>query len=303
MTKKDKDIKKDTKKGKEAETEKRPLFSWLLIIILIFAILYLYARYVGPSGIKVNEYNITSGDVPESFDGFSIVQFSDLELGTTFNTENLKSLVKKINSLDPDIIVFTGDLVNKDYKLSSKKEKILINSFNKMDALIGKYSVRGDDDTRSNVYEDIIENTDFIDITNNYELIYYKGLIPIVLYGLDSLNKGNQNYDTTFAYPNDETDAAFMATYRILLAHEPDTADKVSAYNIALMLSGHSHNSDINIPYLKELYKVKGAYKYSDEKYNVGGMQLYVSSGLGSSKYKVRLLSKPSISIFRLYRD
>ena len=198
MTKKDKDIKKGTKKDKEAETEKRPLFSWLLIIILIFAILYLYARYVGPSGIKVNEYNITSGDVPESFDGFSIVQFSDLELGTTFNTENLKSLVKKINSLDPDIIVFTGDLVNKDYKLSSKKEKILINSFNEMDALIGKYSVRGDDDTKSNVYENVIENTDFIDITNNYELIYYKGLTPIVLYGLDSLNKGNQNYDTTY---------------------------------------------------------------------------------------------------------
>lgn len=291
-----------SKKGKKVK-EKRPLWSKLIFLFLIIALVYIYARYVGTTGIKVKEYSVVNDSIPFSFDGFSIVQFSDLELGSTFNIENLEELVTKINDLNPDVVVFTGDLVSKSYTLSNDEKEKLIEWMSKIDPLIGKYSVRGDDDVKDDLYETVMTSSGFTDITNSYELIYYKGMTPIVLYGLDSLTVGNPDYSLAFSYPSIDDDPTYMATYRILLAHEPDTIENISEYNISLMLSGHSHNSELNIPYLKTLYQIEGATKYYDESYNVQGTELYVSSGLGTSKYKVRLFSKPSISIFRLYTE
>lgn len=283
--------------------EKRPFWSKMIILFLVFALVYLYARYIGTTGIKVREYSIVNDSIPESFDGFSIVQFSDLELGSTFMVDDLENLVKKINDLNPEVVVFTGDIVSSHYELSKTEEKKLSSALDKIDPLIGKYSIRGDNDVGSDLYENIMNSSGFTDITNSYELIYYKGLTPIVLYGLDSLNAGTQDFDKTFAYPSVDLDPTYMATYRILLAHEPDTIDGVSEYNISLMMSGHSHNSEVNIPYIKTLYKLDGATKYYDERYEVNGTQIYISSGLGTSKFKIRLFSRPSISIFRLYTD
>lgn len=289
--------------AKKEKKEKRPLFSKLIALFLFMALIYIYAHYIGTTGIRVREYNINSTDIPESFDGFSIVQFSDMEIGSTFNIEDLDKLVIEINKLNPDIVVFTGDILSENYVLTAEEQNKLSESLKNIDALLGKYAVRGDDDVGTLVYEEVMKASDFKDLTNDYELIYYKGLTPIVLYGLDSLTKGSPDYAKTFSYPNAATSEEYMATYRILLAHEPDMALDVSDYHIALMISGHSHNSEINIPYLKELYNIDGAKTYYDEKYNVDGMRLYVSSGLGTSALQMRLFSRPSISIFRLYKE
>lgn len=305
--KKEKELKleKETDDKKEIEEKpRRPLKSFLIVLLLLIALLYIYAHYMGPYGVKIKEYNIINENIPKSFDGFSIVQFSDLELNSTFKIEDLENLVEKINDLHPDIVVFTGD-IKKGYKEPLKEEdkNKVIECFKKIDALIAKFAVRGDDDTGDTLYSDIMSASSFKDLTNDYELIYYKGLTPIVIYGLDSLLTGNQDYDKTFSYPSAEENTSYMATYRILLAHEPDTALNIGEYNISLMLSGHSHNSELNIPYLKDYFNIKGASKYHDSYYKVGNMDLYISSGLGTSKYNVRLLNKPSISIYRLYTD
>lgn len=302
MSKK-KDEETITRVKKYDEKPKRPLFSYLIVGLLLVGLVYIYARYIGPRGFKVREYNIVNESIPSSFDGFSIVQFSDLELGSTFFVSDLEKLVKEINSLNPDVVVFTGDIVSNSYKLSNKEKTQAIEELSKIDPLIGKYSIRGDDDVYSGVYEEMMKDSGFEDLSNSYELIYYKGLTPIVLYGLDSLRAGAQDYDTTFSYPSEEEDTTYMATYRILLAHEPDTAKYIEDYNISLMLAGHSHNSEINIPIVKDYYNIDGASTYYDEFYRHGKMELYISSGLGTSKYKMRLFDKASISIFRLYTD
>lgn len=292
-------------KEKKELKEKRPKrgIYFLVLLVLVLGLVYIYARYVGTKGLTVKEYNIKSENIPPSFDGFSIVQFSDLELGTTFFVQDVTKLVEKINSLNPDLVVFTGDIVAPNHSLTSDEQEELTQELAKIDANIGMYSVRGDDDQYTDVYNQVMAGAGFKDISNTYELVYYKGLTPIVIYGLDSLNAGTQDYDKTFSYPSSEEDTTYMATYRILLAHEPDTASEIEEYNISLMLSGHSHNSEINIPYIKELYNIKGASHFYNEYHKVNGTDLYISSGLGTSKFKVRLLSKPSISIFRLYTD
>lgn len=291
------------KNKKDITNSKRPFISKILIIVLLISLVYIYARYIGTIGIKVKVYNVVNENLPESFDGFTIAHFSDMELGTTFNIENLPDLVEKINNLKPNIVVFTGDIVHSNCSLTLKEKKILIEELGKIDPEIGKYSVRGDDDVYTDLYNEVMTAANFKDISNSYELIYYKGLTPIVMYGLDSLNANRQDYNKTFSYPQDNDDTNYMATYRILLAHEPDSVDFIKDYNISLMLSGHSHNSEFNIPFLKDFYNIKGASKYYDENYKINGMELYISSGLGTSKFKIRFMDKPSISLYKLYKE
>ncbi len=296
-------MKKNEKKNEAVEKPKRTFIFYVAITILIGSLFYIYARYVGTEGIKVKEYNIVNDNIPSSFDGVSIVQFSDLELGTTFQIDDLEKLVDKINSYNPDIVVFTGDIVSPDGDMSEEDVEKIGGLFGKIDALLGKYAVRGDDDQNDAVFNNVMKEGHFINVSNSYELVYHKGLTPIVIYGLDSLNAGAQDFTTAFSYPNPNEDVTYMATYRILLVHEPDTIELLDDYNISLMLAGHSHNSEINIPYIRDMYSTEGAKKYYSDYYKVGSTDLYISSGLGTSKYRMRFLSKPSFSIYRLYAE
>lgn len=98
---------------------------FILVLIIICAGTYYYARYVGTTGLVIKEYSVINEKIPESFHGFKIVQFSDTHYGmTTFNDE-LKNMVSKINILNPDIVVFTGDLVDYHYHLMMMRRMIL----------------------------------------------------------------------------------------------------------------------------------------------------------------------------------
>ena len=284
------------------EEKNHVVLSKLPYLILIISLLFIYSKYIGTKGLDIKTYNIINENIPKSFDGFKIVQFSDLKYGSTVDIKFLHNLVKQINKTKPDIVVFTGDLIYDNYKLSNDEIKKIEDELKKIDPLIGKYSIKGDNDN-NNYYQTIINNSNFEDITNTYKLIYYKGLIPIVLYGLDSKITGKQDFIKTFEYPNNLEDTTYMATYKILLAHEPDTINEVTDYNISLMLSGHSLNNLINIPYIKNYYTVKGAKYYFNEVYDVKKTKLYISNGIGTNNLKLRLFNKPSISVIRLYSN
>ena len=288
--------------GRHKKKEKRPFVSKLLFVLLFLVLVYLYARYIGTSGILLNEHNVVDENIPSSFDGFTIAHFSDLEYGSTIFIEEIQILVDKINEVKPEIVVFTGDLISGDYELTSKETKQIIDIFKKLNPLIDTYSVRGDNDVNS-IYDEIISESGIKDISNNYELIYYKGLTPIVLYGLDSNLKGKPDYDKAFAYPSPDDDPIHMATYRILLCHEPDVIDELKDYNLSLILAGHSHNSQINLPYIKDIYNIDGASNYYEPEYDINGTKLFISGGLGTEKVKLRIFSKPSINVYRLYTD
>ena len=107
-------------KNEENEKKSRPFISKLIILFLFIGMIYLYARYVEPQNMTVKEYNLINENIPSNFDGFSIVQFSDIELGSTFFLDDLKKLVTKINEINPDIVVFTCDIVSNSYTLKEK---------------------------------------------------------------------------------------------------------------------------------------------------------------------------------------
>lgn len=265
---------------------------FILVLIIIFAGTYYYARYVGTTGLVIKEYSVINEKIPESFHGFKIVQFSDTHYGmTTFNDE-LKNMVSKINILNPDIVVFTGDLVDYHYNLNDDEKNDIINILSEIDASLGVYAVTGNHDQNVS-YEGILSGSNINLLKNKYEYIYNGTSEKIMLIGLDDYLEGTLDLEAAFSYEDD-------TSYKILLAHEPDVYDKLTKVP-DLMLAGHSHNGQVRIPLAGAIYKTVGAKKYYDPEYSLGDTKMYISGGIGTSKYKVRLFDRPSISLYRLY--
>ena len=278
-----------TKEDKK-ETTKKHYFIWLLLII---GILFIYARYLGTSNLVIKEYSIINEKIPLNFHGLKIVQFSDLHYGTTIKEEELKNVINKINELNPDIIFFTGDLIDNSYKISEDEEKLITKELNRLEPNIGIYAVRGNHDINDN-FENIIKNTNIKLLNNQNKLLYFNNSsTPIMLIALDDNLKGTQNIDNAFNFEDNDY-------YKILITHEPDDYDKLPK-NVNLFLAGHSHLGQVRLPFIGSIYNMEGAKKYKEEKYEIDETNLFISGGLGTTKIKYRFLDKPSINFFRLY--
>ncbi len=270
----------------------------LLIILVIGTIFFSYTTYISSVKIKVREYRITDKKIPASFNGLKIIQLTDLHYGTTMFNENVKDIVKMTNDRNPDLIVFTGDLIDKDYKLTNKEQEKIIKELKKLSASLGKYAIIGDEDNEKT--NTILNQADFTILKNESELIYQKNNDPILLVGLSS-NSKNQNIEKAYSYF--KQDVFNSNIYTITLLHEPDTVDDIiGTYNSDLFLAGHSNNGNIRLPFIKySIFKVEGAKKYDQDYYNLGNSKLYISSGLGTTNQSnIRLFCRPSINFFRL---
>lgn len=280
------------KKEKEIKENKSHIFIYILLII---GLIIIYSRYIATTGIQIKEYSVINNKIPESFKGFKVVQFSDLKYGSTTDQKYLKKLVNKINELNPDIIIFSGDLIASNYKLTDNDKKAIIENLNKLDPKIDIYSIRGDNDINK-TYNSIITQTKIIEINNLNKLIYYKGDTPIMLIGLDDSINGNQSLDMAFNYEENNY-------YKILITHEPDTYEKIKDKNIDLFLAGHSLNGQVRLPFIGSIYTPTGAKKYYDAKYKIDNTEIYISNGLGTSKIPYRLNNRPSINLYRFYNN
>lgn len=269
-----------------------------LVFLAIFIILISYMHFIGTKGLIVREYKVESTTLPDSFHGFKIAQFSDLHYLTTIHKQEMEQIVNKINLLKPDIVVFTGDLV--DYKKTATEQDIqdLVDSFNKIEVTTGLYAIKGNHDYENDYFEDVFQKTNFKILNNTYELIYYKGTTPILLTGVGSILENDCDIDLAFSYSEMDN------LYTISLLHEPDVIDYIrDKYQVDLALAGHSHNGQIRLPGIGAILKVEEGKKYPNERYELGKTKLYVSGGLGTSIYEFRLFNRPSINLYRLVKE
>ena len=273
--------------------KKHKLRLWVKIVIFLSITAfctYCYSRYINTKGIITKEYSIINSNIPSSFYGFKIVHISDIHYKVTTDIVDLKDMVKEINLLKPDIVIFSGDLFDNNIKYTKKDYEDLTDIFKSINFTIGKFAIKGDNDVRITEWDSIIENSDFTNLNDTYELIYYEGNDPILITGISSNLKDN-HMDKLNEIENNYK-------YSILVIHEPDFINKDINYN--LILAGHSLGGRIRIPYVGGIIKDKGALKYSDDYYKIKNSDLYVSSGIGTSMYPFRFLNKPSINLYRL---
>ncbi|NLA33571.1 MAG: hypothetical protein GX861_01740 [Tenericutes bacterium] len=264
-----------------------------LFLFFVFITIVLYAKFIGTSFIKIHEYSIKDKQLPNSFHGFKVVHFTDLNYGSTIFEEELEELAQKINDLTPDLIVFTGNLTKYKYKLSSEDINILTSFLNNITAATGKYIIKGNNDYNKE-FNQIIIKTDFILLDNSYDLIFYKDQNPILLTGTASLLKEEADIATSLVYLKEND------LFTISLIHEPDILDEIINNKVNVVLAGHSLLGQIRLPFIGGLYDFKGSEKYKNSFYDINNTKMYVSSGLGTSFLNLRLLNHPSINFYRL---
>ncbi len=288
--------------GKEKRKKKRRIILKILVSLLLFIVgTILYARYIGTSGLIINEYNLKIDNLPDSFHGVKLVHFTDLHYGSTFFKKELNDLKTKINNLEPDLIVFTGDLIDEDYTPTADDLAAIKNFFNDLEANIGKYIISGNHDYKQKYFLQIVDELGFKFLDNEAELIYYKGTEPIMITGLSSSQMNKMDIDKAFSYY--QSDNHNQDIVNITLLHEPDSVDKIlKKYPSNLFLAGHSHNGQVRLPIIGSIIKVDGAKKYYEAHYVINDSHLYISGGLGESALRLRLFCHPSINMYRLIK-
>lgn len=288
---------------KEENTEKakkivKTILKLSIIIIILTCSFFTYTTYISTTKIGVREYRVIDRKIPDSFNGLKIIQFSDLHYGSTMFNKDVKKIVKLINERHPDLIIFTGDLINKSYKLTSKEQENLAKELKKLNATLGKYAITGEEDGDN--FLTILNQSEFTILKNESDLIYNNTNEPIILIGLASYLSNEQDIDKAYTYFNDANHNSNI--YTITALHEPDAVEDLKEIHPSdLYLAGHSHNGNIRIPYFNYALKKDGAKTYDQDYYNVNGSKLYITSGLGTNNSNsIRLFCRPSINFFRL---
>lgn len=281
---------KNKKVVKEINREKTIKRSKIMLTVtfvtgILLILFYLYIRFIGTSFIKTNEYIIKNRNIPASFHGSKIVHLSDILYGSTINKKDLDYLKEEISLINPDIIIFTGDLIINNYSINQEEIEYLKDFFNNINAKLGKYAVNGDMD--NSTFDLIMNDTNFILLNNESVKVYNKANEPIIIIGLNSNNpktlSNNSNNDNDFI---------------ISLIHN---YDYYSNFNMIsdVVFAGHNLGGEIRMPYKNGLL---GDNEHNENYYKLQNSEIYISNGLGSI-HKMRLFNHPSINVYRLYNN
>lgn len=283
-------------------SKSKKIFKILFIIVFFILLVFLYSRFIGTKGLIVKEYKLINDSFVDNFYGLKIIHMSDLHYGDTTNKKDLEKIIERINLSQPDIVVFTGDLYSNILEDDAKNE--LITNLKNITADIKKYAIKGNHDDE--LWDEIMEESGFIDLNNNVDIIYNNSTSSILIAGIntnDDITESIQKIDELLKNNDtqqENSDVMQKFSYKILLLHEPDKILDFDYSNYDLILAGHSHNGQIRLPFIGALYTPDGSKKYYDEYYDLGNTKLYISSGIGTSKLKLRLFNRPSFNLYRL---
>ena len=283
------DIAKELEKEEKEIKRKKILKKVLLIgipLILFISINYFIIRIIGNIGLNVREYAVYKDNLPSDFDGLKIIHFGDIHYTRSSSINTIKKLVKIINKANPDIVIFTGDLIDSDYIIENDTLETIMSEFNSINAKIGKYAIRGEEDKE--YFNMVFDNSNFKILENTIEKIYL-GASSIDLLVVDD----KYNKEDIKGY-NEEV-------FTIALVHKPDLTDRIlTDYNPSLILAGHSHNGQIVLPFIGGIMRKEGARKYFKSHYIVKNTDLFITGGVGNSGHQWRLFNHPSINFYRL---
>jgi uncharacterized protein len=243
---------------------------------------------------EIRKITIPLANLPAAFDGFRIAQFSDLHIGPTIKRSYVERVVRQVNELGADCVVFTGDLVDGSVGWLREDAAPLAD----VSAPSGKFFVTGNHEYYSGAeaWIEEAERLGFQVLLNRHE-IFTRGDTRIALAGVTDYS-GGQFVPHHVSRPAETAAAIPPGIVKILLAHQPVTAHAASRAGFDLQLSGHTHGGQffpwnyvayLNQPFIKGLHKM-------------GNMWVYVNSGIGYWGPPLRLGAPPEITHITLVR-
>lgn len=274
----------------------------------------IYGMVKGAYDYQVKRVKIKLNNLPDSFNGYRIVQISDIHTGSFFDTEPLKKAVEIINGLNAHVVFFTGDLVND----RSDEAVPHMETLNKIKAKHGVYSILGNHDYGDYVQwpsqEAKVKNLDRLKAI--HEEMGWKLMLDEHTFlenGADRIGViGIQNWSSHLRFPkygsmSKATAGMDYAPVNILLSHDPShwkSEVLVNYPKVDLMLAGHTHGFQfgVDIPALKVKWSpVQYVYKEWADLYTEPSKQmLYVNRGLGFLGYPGRVGILPEITVLEL---
>ncbi len=243
---------------------------------------------------KIETLEVGVKDLDPAFEGYRIVQISDLHLGQWLTPKRLQGVVGLVNQQDPDLLVITGDFIS--YRMEPVKQD-LQDSLSQLKAKDGILAVMGNHDIWGGVDEvrQILRTSQITELCNDVYTVK-KGQGQLNIAGVGDVMTEKDRLDLVLKKLPDSGPA-------MLLVHEPDFADtSAPTGRFFLQLSGHSHGGQVVLPGIGPLVRRYLFYKYPIGKNMVGQMLEYTNRGLGTNIIWLRINCPPEITVIKLHR-
>ncbi len=277
---------------------------------------------------RISHVTVSRPGLPKQFDGYRLVQLTDLHFGPATSAQHIERAVEITTSLKPDTVLLTGDYVQfsatglghkvakrfnpKAFRWIDYRREVreLAHRLGKMLAPLsppdGIFGVFGNHDHLEGLGSIIRQLPSSISWLNNSNVAIQRGASKIILAGIDDLNRGKPNLfralDFALLDASERVTASAMSTegaiLKVLLSHNPDVTIALNSNLIAhvdLMLCGHTHGGQIRLPLFgapvtrtKQKKHVTGLSYFKDT-------AVYVSNGVGYGALPIRLLCPPEI--------
>lgn len=271
----------------------------LAVVILIVTVAYLFWQN---NAIEVSYFNYYDASIPESFDGYKIVQVSDLH-----NKDFGNQLINKVTDEDPDIIVVTGDVIDRN----RTDIPVAVEAMSYLMEIAQVYFVTGNHEIASGVYADLQEEMSrigVIDLDNATEIIEIDGMaigmigiedpLFLLLEDIEAIGSAELLIQLRIEELLEETDTEF----NILLSHRAELMDLYSKTGVDLSFTGHAHGGQIRLPFMGGLFSPSQGFfpAYTSGVYEQTDTTMIVSRGLGNSIIPFRINNRPELVVVTL---
>lgn len=272
---------------------------WIYFLSGIALLIFFF--YFQNNSIVISNYTISSDKIPPNFNGYKIVQLSDLHSKSFGNDQ--KNLVKKIKNLEPDSIVFTGDLID-SYRYDEETSLILME---RLVQIAPVYYVTGNHEWWSGKFDSLEDKLKIIGVQvmrNKTEEITI-GTDKIQIIGIDDPANVEESYEETGKTEKNITDLIDIEGedyFQILLSHRPEMFSLYDKYGFDIVFSGHAHGGQFRIPFVGGLIAPDQGFfpEYTSGKYTSDNTTMIVNRGLGNSIIPIRIFNRPEIVVVTL---
>jgi uncharacterized protein len=264
-----------------------------------------YGLLYGRLDVEVTHPRIRLARLPKAFQGFRIVQLSDLHISPFMSAEEIRRYVSMANLLKGDLVVLTGDFVTYDPAV----EGAVVQALSALKAPFGVFGCLGNHE----IYTETEDSITRLFAAEGIRILRQERA-PIQSHGemLNLIGIDYQSLRLSADHAGHEVERYLAGSEKlvmpdmvnILLSHNPNTFDRAAQFGIDLTLAGHTHGGQLSLDFVhRGLSLVRLETPYVSGWYEKpGGQQLYVNRGIGTIGFPIRLGARPEITVFELVR-